>query len=434
MRQWIFSFCFLLSVVFASTAMPLDLELTQGIDAAQPIAVMPFQGEAVFASGHDTVDQIVGRDLQNSGQFRLVTSPQQPTGDDAANLAHFWRQQGADVVLTGHITPAVGGYKVTFQLISTVESGDHVTPLLEQSFTTTQSGLRRLSHLMSDAIYKTLTGVRGVFSTKIAYVLVQRRLHQPTQYRLVVSDIDGFDPKVILKTTLPVMSPAWSPDGHSLAYVSFEGRQSQIFVQNLQTGQRKKILSYPGINGAPAFSPDGHQLAVVLSTSGNPNIYIYDLLTQHIQQITKGYSIDTEPSWAPDGQSLLFTSNRGGTPQIYQYDFKTKRLARLSFSGNYNAHAQFLPNQRGLIMMHRDGGLFGIAKEQLPDGKTEVLTQSGRDDSPSVSPNGQMVVYGTSAGRRGVLGLVSVDGRVRLRLPAPAGDVQEPAWSPFLSH
>ncbi|MCB1827257.1 MAG: Tol-Pal system beta propeller repeat protein TolB [Coxiellaceae bacterium] len=413
----------------------LNLELTQGINAALPIAIIPFANEQANADGDQSITQIVTHDLQNSGQFR-VEAPgmmtEQPTTLDQVDN-EYWRKKNVDDVLIGQVK-SLGNqqYRVSFQLVSTVDAAAKTT-LLNLSFDAPRSGLRALAHHMSDLIYQQLTGARGVFSTKVAYVLVQRRRHQPTKYTLEVSDIDGFNPRALLVSTQPLMSPTWSPDGNSLAYVSFEGHQASIYLQNIATAQRQKLTQYPGINGAPAFSPDGKQLALVLTLTGNPKIYTYSLDTGKLMRITNGYSIDTEPAWAKDGKSLLFTSNRGGSPQIYRYYFDAGKIDRVTFDGNYNARASFMPNDQGIIMMHRETGLFGIARENLDSGEVDVLAQTGSDESPSLSPNGKMVIYATQYGGRGVLALVSTDGRVKLRLPAREGSVREPAWSPYLN-
>jgi TolB protein len=418
----------------------LHLELTQGVDQAIPIAITSFVGEQANAPGNAAVSDIIKNDLRDSGQFRLISSKNTP-----ANLAKinfkYWRKSGANDLLIGSVQNTGGdNYRVSFQLISVfkqslakAQANPASTLLLQQSFTTNQAGLRMLAHHISDLIYQQLTGVRGVFSTKIAYVLVQRRIGQRDTYKLEVADADGFNPQTLLISHQPIMSPAWSPDGKSIAYVSFENHQAQIYLQNLQTGQRQIISNYPGINGAPAFSPDGTKVALVLSSTGNPKIYVKNLTNGQVTQITRGYSIDTEPAWSLDGKNLLFTSNRGGTPQLYSYSFATGKTTRLTFTGNYNARGSFLPGNQDIIMMHRATGMFGIAHENLQTGQVTVLTSSGLDKSPSVAPNGKMILYATQSGGRGVLALVSTNGQIKLRLPAGDGSVQDPAWSPFLN-
>ncbi len=423
----------------------LDLELTRGVVGAVPIALVPFSNDAAVVSGQTTVSAVITQDLNNSGQFN-VTNPSSATTQaiNKVDLA-YWQKQRVNDVVVGSVSTLPGGqYQVHFQLYNVYAKDNKENAvaanavLIDQTFSTSQSGLRTLAHHISDLIYQKLTGNRGIFSTKIAYILVQRPVNQRPIYSLEIADQDGFNEQTLLRSYQPIMSPAWSPDGKQLAYVSFENLNAAIYIQDLQTGQRRLVSASPGINGAPAWSPDGTQLALVLTKTGNPKIYTLNIGSGHLEQITHGYSIDTEPAWAPDGKSLIFTSSRGGNPQIYQYTFADNNtsvdpVARLTFDGNYNARAQFLPDESGIVMMHRDSGLFGIAKQNLTDSRVSVLTQSGNDESPSIAPNGRMILYASRYGGRGVLAVVSIDGRVKLRLPAKQGAVQEPAWSPFLS-
>lgn len=421
----------------------LHLVLTQGVNAAIPVALVPFSGQSDNVAGNTTLSNIIKSDLQNSGEFRIKTPEvdNQPNNLGSVNFSAF-QKLGVNALIMGQIKKTIsGGYQVSFQLLNVYgqnheklgeEDADKAV-LLNQQFRVSQAGLRQLGHHISDLIYEKLTGIKGVFSTKIAYVLVKQLDESDRQYQLVVADADGFNPQVLLQSSQPIMSPAWTPDGDSIAYVSFEGHEASIYLQKLSTGTRKRISRSPGINGAPAFSPDGKKLALVLSKTGSPKIYILDLMTKKLEKITKGYSIDTEPAWAPDGKSLYFTSSRAGGPQIFQYDFDTRQVSRVTFDGSYNARACLTPHGKMMVMMHREMDLFGIAKLNLSSGRMTVLTTSGNDESPSLAPNGKMVLYGTQFAGREVLGVVSIGGRVKLRLPAQAGNVQDPAWSPFLS-
>lgn len=435
MTKKILSFIFSLCFATQSLAL-LQLELTQGVSSAIPVAVVPFaNSETVMAPGGQTVPQIIQNDLQNSGEIRVLGPDglgQNPQTLSAIDY-NYWRQQKMDNVLIGTVTAQSGGrYQVNINLVSTYPANSASNILLSQSFTTTQAGLRQLAHHISDLVYQKLTGVPGVFSTKAAYVLVQRFANQPARYSLEVSDIDGFAPRSLLVSKEPIMSPAWSPDGKKLAYVSFENHRAAIYLQNVASGARQQVSDAPGINGAPAFSPDGKELALVLTKTGDPNIYLLNLATRQAKILIKDWSIDTEPSYSADGKSLLFTSNRDGGPQIYRYDFGSGATTRLTYDGDYNAHAEFLPDQQGLVMMHRTDGQFAIARQDLSSGRVWVLTQAGQDESPSLAPNGKMVMYATQYGGRGVLAQVSTNGQIKLRLPAREGSVQEPAWSPFL--
>lgn len=399
----------------------LHLELTQGMSAAIPIAITPFTNQTSNVPGNTTLSQVISNDLQNSGQFAVTASP-----------------SNASDVVTGAVRQlGVNRYEVSFQLADNSAATKTTTtnaaaPLLNLTFTANQVGLRGLAHHISDLIYQKLTGVRGIFSTKIAYVLAQRTINQPARYQLIVADQDGFDPQTLFRSSQPIMSPTWTPNGRGLAYVSFEGHHAAIYLQNLATGGRALLSRYPGMNNAPAFSPNGRRMALVLTLNGNPNIYVMNLGSKQLTPITNDLSIDTEPTFSPDGKSLYFTSNRAGGPQIYRYDFSTRQTERVTFDGSYNARACLSPRENTLVVLHQDGSGYNVAKQNLSSGRLRVLTTSGMDDSPSLAPNGKMVLYGTRSGGREMLGLVSMDGRVKLRLPSAEGDVQDPAWSPFL--
>lgn len=422
---------FFMTLIFSQGSFAaLSLELTQGMSAAMPIALMPFANEATASvPGNTTLSQVIHDDLQNSGQFRVI----EPTMLDGQLTLTSWQKKGVNNLIKGNVTALPNGsYQVSFQLINVYAPQAPV--VLSGAFTTTQSGLRVLAHHISDIIFQKLTGIRGIFSTKIAYVVVQQLggPNSPLRYNLDVADADGFNPQSLLASADPIMSPTWTPNGRGLAYVSFEGHEASIYLQNLAAGSRQLVSRLPGINGAPAFSPDGTKLAMVLSVTGNPNIYMFNMQTHKLTQLTNDDSIDTEPAWAPDGNSFAFTSSRGGTAQIYRYYFAGNRIERLTFDGNYNARPSFLPDGKSIIMMHRETGTFGIARQDLDTGTLQSLTQGNDDESPSVAPNGKMVIYATQVGGRGVLAVVSTDGRIKLRLPSREGNVQEPAWSPFL--
>lgn len=412
----------------------LDLELTQGVSSAIPIAVSAFTNDsAAVVPGNQAISQIISNDLNNSGQFRVKKTPDNSA--DAGNVNFtYWRGQNVNDVVLGKVTALSDGkYQVQFRLIGLYPQA----PLLNDSFTTSQAGLRTVAHHISDLIYQKLTGMPGVFNTKIAYVLVNRKpgllgRHIKSEYRLEVADIDGFNPQTLLTSSQPMMSPSWAPDGKNIAYVSFENHEAAIYLQNIYNAHRQLVTRFPGINGAPAFSPDGRKMALVLSLTGSPKIYFLDLSSKKLTQMTQGNSIDTEPSFSPDGKAMIFTSNRGGGPQIYRYTFATGQTDRITFSGDYNARALYLPDGQGIVMMHREGGLFSIAYQNLTSGQLRTLTPAGSDESPSLAPNGQMIVYATDTADHGLLAMVSTNGRIKLKLPARDGGVQEPAWSPFL--
>ena len=408
-----------------TSAAPLELVLTQGVDNALPIAIVPFEG----SSGNE-VTSVIQTDLKNSGRFKPLSAsdlPAQPhTAADVQKDA--WRKAGVESVVVGKIQQSGGNATVKFALVD-VFNNQQI--LAEDSFTVPSHQLRRLSHHIADIVYQKLTGVRGIFSTRIAYITVNRQPGQRTTYQLEVADADGHNPRPILTSNEPIMSPSWSNDGKRIAYVSFEGKRAQIMISEVATGQRRKISSYPRINSAPAWSPDDSRLAVVLSKDGTPKIYTLSLASGQVQQVTQGRAIDTEPTWSPDGQSLFFTSDRGGSPQIYRVNLASGQTDRVTYTGNYNARSHVTRDGKRLITLHRSQGSYSIAAQDLASGNVQVLTRSGRDDSPTVAPNGMMILYGQEGGRD--LRVVSIDKRVQLSLPTSAGRVQDPAWSPFLN-
>lgn len=426
-------FSFFSPLLYAASG-PLNLVLTQGVSSAIPIAIVPFEGQS-DSQAPNNISSVVMSDLQNSGQFKVM-DPQNmtQTPHKAADVAlDYWRQAQMNAVVVGTVQPqGDDSYKVNFALVNVFHGqgqGNNQT-LASESFTVPGRQLRSLAHHISDLIYQQLTGVRGVFSTRIAYVLVQRG--QQSKYSLQVADIDGYNPKPLLTSDQPIMSPAWSHDGKRIAYVSFENVTPQIIVQDVISGSRRAVSSFPGINGAPAWSPDDSQLAVVLSKSGNPKIYVLSLANGQLRQLTQGTSIDTEPNWSPDGKSIIFTSDRGGGPQIYRLTVANGQAQRITFNGPYNARAAFAPNGKNIVMIHREtGSMYNIAAQDLQNGTLQILSRSGYDASPSVAPNGKMVLY--ESGKKGVLGMASMDGKVQLQIPAEQGSVQDPAWSPFLS-
>jgi TolB protein len=407
----------------------LTIEITQGVEGALPIAVTPFAAEGVPATAQD-VSAVVSADLQRSGRFSLLPAERQPPRPTDPSAIDFgpWRAAGIEDLVTGKVAPdPSGGYQVEFRLFDVFQGGQ----LVGRSYVVPEHRLRALAHQISDVVYEKLTGERGAFSTRIAYVIVTRGAGNRSRYELQVADADGYNPQTVLIAQEPVLSPAWSPDGRKLAYVSFENRQAHVFMQDLATGRRERVAAYPGLNSAPAWSPDGRSLALSLSKDGNPEIYILDLASRQLRRITNNLAIDTEPAFSPDGRWLIFTSDRGGNPQIYRVPVGGGSPERLTFQGDYNARASFSPDGKRLVLLHGDGGSYRIAILELRDKSLRELTDDRLDESPSLAPNGSMVIFATLAGDRGVLAAVSVDGRVRQRLVSGEGDVREPAWGPF---
>lgn len=429
-----------LLLCFSSAHALLNLELTQGVRQALPIAIVPFAGQDNLQAP-DNIAAVVSHDLSYSGQFKVAdmsSLKQTPHSSQQVDF-NYWQSTNNEDLVIGKVE-SVGGnqYQVSFQLINlyaektrNTQGGFSEPTLLTEKFTVNQSQLRGVAHHISDLIYQKLTGERGIFSTKIAYVLVQRDV-QPAKYSLIVSDIDGYNPRALLSSNEPIMSPAWSPNGKEIAYVSFEKDRSAIYVQSLATGSRRIVSDASGINGAPAWSPNGNRLALVLTKSGSPQIYIDDLATGQLTQLTDGYSINTEPNWAPDGKSIIFTSDRGGGPEIYKINLASRQVQRLTYNSPYNARASYTAGGNHIVMLTQAGNGYDAAIQNLQTGNVRVLTDSGNVQSPTVAPNGKMVAFADHDNGVGILGMASTDGSVKLRIPAPNGDLQEPAWSPFL--
>jgi TolB protein len=411
----------------AAASAQLRLDITQGVRDAVPIAVVPFGGQPEGGPGE--IAAVVANDLQLSGRFKplerrdMVTRP--TTG--AAIRFEDWRLLRSDFIVVGRVEPDATGLAVTFELFN-VQTGQ---PLLSQRLVTTERGLRATAHRIADLVYERLTGIPGAFSTRIAYVTVDGR--PPSQrFRLVVADADGYGPRTITESSEPIMSPAWSPDGQNLAYVSFEGKASAVYVQRLATGDRRRVSARAGINGAPAWSPDGSQLALTLSRGANLDIYVLDLATQGLTRITTDGAIDTEPEWSRDGTSLYFTSDRAGSAQVYRVAVGSpQEVQRLTFTNGYNARPRVAPDGQSLAMVTLDRGAYRIAVFDLKTRNLRVLTDGQQDESPSFAPNGAAVIYATRAGKRGTLAMASADGRFQQRLSSDTGDVREPVWSPY---
>ena len=408
----------------------LEIRITEGVEGAIPIAIAPFQLTTASQPPED-VGKIVTADLKRSGRFKPLARDRfaQPDANPGNIELYRWRDHRIDYVVVGKVADnGAGTYNVTFQLYDTGAG----TQLAGYSIPANRDELRMAGHQVADLIYEAILGVRGAFNTRIAYITTRGR-GKDRQYVMQVSDSDGHNARTVLSAPNPLMSPAWSPDNTQLAYVSFENNRSNIFVQEVATGQRRKIASFRGINGAPAWSPDGSQLAVTLSKGGSPNIYIIDVDSRSTRQVTHDRSINTEPAWTPDGQRIIFTSNRTGKPQIYEIPVDGGEARRLTFDGEYNAAPDVSPDGKKVAMINGDGGRFRIAVLDLESGETSILTNGRLDESPSFAPNGSMIIYATEAGGRGVLAAVSDDGRIRQTLVLQEGEVREPDWSSFLN-
>ena len=405
----------------------LTIEITQGVVGATPIAIVPFG--PVGANLPVDVAQVITADLQRSGRFAPVAKDDLIARPYEASQVNFrdWRLLKVDDLVIGKVTPFGAGYMAQFQLFDVFRG----VQLAGYSIRSSAKSLRLTAHQIADMIYETLTGEPGAFATRIAYITVTNGSDGKRHYSLEVADSDGFNPQSVVKSTQPLMSPAWSPDATRLAYVSFENKLPRLYEQDLRTGKRELLANFRGINGAPAWSPDGRQLALVLSKDGNPEIYVMDLASKRLRRLTNSLGIDTEPSWSPDGKSIIFTSDRGGSPQIYRMSSSGGRAERLTFEGNYNARASYSADGKSIVMVHGSNNRYQIALLNLQNGAMQVLTDGKLDESPSFAPNGRMIIYATEENSRGVLAAVSVDGRVKQRLSARVGDAREPAWAPL---
>jgi len=432
----VFLWLFLL-IFYFHTAYALEIEIKGGYQSANPIAVVPFSWGQANQSPVD-IAKIIRSDLARSGQFsplRLNQLPERPSHKDAVDFSR-WKNTEAEQLVIGAVTP-VGQkkYELVFQLLD-IFSGQEI---IAYRYTVEEKNLRRLAHQISDKIYEKLIHSRGAFDTLIAYVVVNNnRDPKKRVYTLAIADSDGFGEKVILKSKKPIMSPAWSPNGKRLAYVSFEKNRSVVYIQELKTGKRKAIAQFKGINSAPRWSPDGRRIALTLSKDGNSEIYVMYLASGVLQRITNHYAIDTEAAWSPDGRSLVFTSDRAGKPQIYRVDInqhgRVGHPVRITHKGNYNSRASFSPDGRQLAFVTRENGSYRVAIMDLESRSLQVLTRSKLDESPSYAPNGKIVLYATELRGRGILEAVVVDGsHSPQRLRVLSGDVREPAWSPYRS-
>lgn len=406
----------------------IEIEITQGGENAIPIAIVPFgwtgQGDAP-----EDIAAIVDADLQRSGNFSPLNRDDLvalPVSGDVPRFAN-WRLSGADFLLVGGTRPEGDGYIVEFQLFDVIQQ----SLMTGFSFKVTNQTLRSAAHQISDEVYEEILGIPGAFNSQIAFVSVEGRVGERT-YQLQLADADGENPQAMLTSPRPILSPAWAPDGIRIAYVSFENRtQSAIYIQDRAAGSRVKAISKAGINGAPSWSPDGERLAMTLSHEGNPEIYVFQIESGELRRITQSDAIDTEPVWA-DNDTIVFTSDRSGGPQLYEASARGGRASRITFEGNYNASATVSSDGSTIAFVHGAGAGFQIAALDRSSGLFQVLTQGTLDESPSFSPNGQMIIFATEKNGRGTLGAVSLDGSVVQSLTLDdGGSVREPAWSPY---
>jgi TolB protein len=406
-----------------AAAAQLSIEITGAGAQRIPIAIAPFAGEG--ALGDAGISAIVRADLERSGLFRGIEVPPlnpPPTEASSVNFAD-WRARQADALVLGSVAARPDGrFEVRFKLFDTVKSAD----LSGVAYTLSRAQARATAHRIADFVYEKLTGEKGVFATRIAYVV-----KRGNRFELQIADADGAGAETALASFEPIVSPTWSPDGRRLAYVSFENKKPVVYVHTLADGKRQVAANFKGSNSAPAWSPDGARLAVSLSREGGSQIFLINADGSNVRRLTQSSGIDTEPAFSPDGQTIYFTSDRGGSPQIYRMPANGGEAQRVTFEGSYNVSPRISPNGRVLAYIARNGGKFQVATLDLASRQTQVLTDSDKDESPSFAPNGRMILLATVNGGRGVLSAVSADGRIKQRLTVQAGDVREPAWGPF---
>jgi TolB protein len=420
MRTFLYFGALLLAL---SARAQLTIDITTSGGRQIPIAVMPMSGENAQPQ---SVSEVVAADLGRTGLFRLVNTvgvTPLPTEPSEVNFGD-WTTRSAEALVIGKVEPAGGGrVEVRFRLFDVQKQSQ----LASYSYVVVPAQLRATAHRIADVIYERLTGDKGVFSTKIAYVLKSGR-----SYQIMVADADGVNEQsVVGPSSEPLMSPAWSPDGSRLAYVSFDQKKPVIIVQNLAQAVARPAAAFRGNNSAPAWSPDGRFLAVALSKDGLTQIYRIPATGGDAERLSESAGIDTQPAFSPDGQWIAFTSDRGGSPQIYRIPAAGGAAQRVTFEGSYNVGPRFSPDGKSLAYVQRDGGRFRIATMDLATGQVTVLTDGSLDDSPSFAPNGKIILYEAQVAGRGQLAAVSGDGRIRQRLSSPAGDVQDPAWGPM---
>lgn len=405
----------------------LQVDITQGITGGLPIAVVPF---GYSGGGQPQVDvaQVVETDLKRTGTFNPLPRNMmlaRPTAGGNVNYKN-WRAVNVNNVVVGRIEPMGARVKVSFAVLD-VYGGRQ---LAGYTITAGAANLRNVAHRVADLVYEALTGRPGAFESKLAFVSVDREADE-YPYKLMVSDYDGYNQRVVARSREPIMSARWSPDGKRLVFVTFENAHTVVYVQNISTGAASKVTDRPGLNSAPTWSPDGEMLALSLSFEGSPDIYLLDLDSGKLKRLTSSPAIDTEPDWSPDGSRVLFTSDRGGRPQLYMIDREGGNPERLTFQGRSNAAGRFGPEGESIAMVRQGDEGYRIATMNLDTGAVSIISEGPLDESPSIAPNGSMIVYATSAPRGKRLVIISADGQVTTPLDIPHG-AREPAWSPYV--
>ncbi|MDF7671008.1 Tol-Pal system beta propeller repeat protein TolB [Orbaceae bacterium ESL0721] len=403
--------------------------ITDGISSAKPIAIVPFKWTGSGAAPQN-IGEIVAADLRNSGKFNPIdpsNMPQKPTTASGV-IPNLWSPLNVSAVVVGTIQPdASGNYLITYQLVDTTNHPGAV--LVQNQFSVNSRWLRYAAHTASDEIFEALTGIKGAFRTKIAYVVKLNRGVFNNELR--ISDYDGYSQMTIHRSREPLMSPTWSPDGKRLAFVTFEGGRSALVVKSLESGAVETIAAFPQHNGAPAFSPDGSKLAFALSKDGSLNLYMMDLNSKRITQLTASRSNNTEPSWMPDNQTIVYTSDQAGRPQLYTININSGSIQRLTWDNVQNQNARVSPDGSFIAMISTNNGEQHITRYDLSTNSYQRLTDTFLDETPSIAPNGTMIIYSSTQGLGTILNLVSTDGNFKARLPGTDGQVKFPTWSPY---
>ena len=399
----------------------LVLEITES--ASKPIKIAILEKNNNSLAGQEIVE-IVRNDLLRTGEFDVVANDELlsiPSNEDEV-IQRDWLLLDVDSIVFIDVQSEENNLDISYSIfdISYNDTED------KRRVLGLPDSLRQSSHYVSDGVYKFFYGIEGISSTKLMYVTKTSNIH-----RLIISDADGFNEQVLLKSNSPIISPAWSSNAEQIAYVSFENNRAQVFTQNLASGQRELIISSKSSVSSPAWSPNNKQLAFASTKDGNSEIYVIDLKTKKTNRLTENLAIDTEPAWSPDGKKIIFTSDRSGSPQIYEIDIRTKLKRRLTTTGNYNARASYL-NKTEIILVHRNQTDFNIASLNLKSRELSVLTSTKNDESPCIAPNGNVIIYSTKDGSLSYLAGVNISSKVSFKLPALYGELKEPAWSPFI--
>lgn len=424
-RVWCIVTSILLCLFAATARAQLTIEIIGGGADQIPITVLPLADEEKF---QQRISQIVSADLARSGRFKVqeIGSVRPLPSEPAEVNYRYWKNRGSQTLVIGKVIQREDGkVEVRFRMLDTAKEAQSVG----YAYTIVIEQMRAIAHKIADTIYEKLTGEPGVFSTRIAYVA-----RFPQRFELHVSDADGFNSQFILAHREPIISPAWSPDGTRIAYVSFEQGRSIVFIHNLVDGTRRVLAAYDGINSAPAWAPDGKRLALALSKDGVSQIYMIDADGGGLTRLTNSNAIDTEASFSPDGKHILFTSDRGGSPQVYRMSVSGNNVERMTFEGGYNVTPRHSPDGKSFAYIQRNAGRYTLALMDLTTRQSVILSDSSLDGSPAFAPNGRLILYASIVGGRGILAAVSSDGRIKQKISASALDVREPAWGPLVGN